>query len=355
MLDPLSTISLTTSAPPRPAAPTRYLLKPSPDHPDDYIWEVDYSAISNFMVCPRKMENNAIRHREAQRDPTALTFGQCFHKLEEKRMLVGWSDELDKAQAEHIASHFMQYPSPAEDHRTAGMMHNVLSGYKSRYKNDGLDKHVVMFEDRPFVERPFKIPLMTVEINTGIPYKKSLLTETCSENRDEGFPVRNLHIIYVGKIDSLFIDEARLYWVRDIKTSSRGGKEFSEAFRLSLQTRGYAWAAQKILDKPVAGLMLDGVIVRPPTKTGKNLEYNRMSYFYSPDLIDEWEDDMKGHCTAFVSCLVRGFFPQTSLSFKSPCPSCDYFENCSLPRKQRVTDLASEIYRDVTWNPMLIE
>lgn len=354
MTDPLSiTIPLDNGAQ-RPPAPTRFLLKPSPDHPDDYIWEVDYSTLSKFMVCPRSVENYAVRHREAQRDYSAQNFGRLFHSLEEKRLLVGWTPELDATHAEQIATHFMHYPPSPEDHRTSGMMHTVLNGYKTRYKNDGLEKRVVVHNDHPFVERPFKIPLTTIEVKTAPPYSKNLLVGECLDGQKQIF-IRNIHVIYVGRIDSLFTDESKLYWVRDIKTSSRGGDELFNAFRLSLQTRGYCWAAQKILGKSIAGLMLDAVVVRKPTKTGKNLEYNRQSYFYSPDLIDEWEDDMKAHVTAFVSCLVRGFFPQTSLSFKSPCPSCDYFENCTLPRKQRGADLQSEIYRDVTWNPMLIE
>lgn len=354
MIDPLSsTISLSESVSQRPPAPTKYLLKPSPEHPGDYILEVDYSTISHFIVCPRQGENKMVYHREAQRENSAQNFGTLFHKLEEKRLLVGWTPELDKVHLETIADWFVKYPSPPEDHRTAGMMTKVLAGYKQRYLNDGLEKRVFCMDEHPFVERPFKIPLMTIEVNQTIPYPSGLLVQFGHDKVH--LKVRNLHIIYVGKIDSLFIDEAKLYWVRDIKTSSRGGSEFSEAFRLSLQTRGYAWAAQKILGKSVAGLMLDAVIVRKETKTGKGTEYTRQSYFYSPDLIDEWEEDMKGHMLSFVSCLQRGFFPQVSLSFKSPCPSCDYFENCALPRHQRAADLASDVYRDVTWNPMLIE
>lgn len=354
MIDPLSMhIPLSSPQTAAPQHPTRYLLKPSPDHPNDYIFEVDYSSASHFMVCPRQGENIMVRHREARKEKSAQNFGSLFHKLEEKRVLVGWTPELDQVHLETIADHFVKYPCPPEDHRTAAMMTHVLEGYKRTYLHDGMDKKVFCMDEHPFVERPFKIPLMTIEVNATLPYDEGLLVSTSFESRR--LRVRNIHVVYVGKIDSLFIDEGKMFWVRDLKTSSRGGSEFSEAFRLSLQTRGYAWAAQKILGKPVVGLMLDAVIVRAITKTGKGVEYNRMSYFYTPDLIDEWEDDMKGHITNFVSCLVRGFFPQVALSFKSPCPSCDFFENCTLPRHQRGADLASDVYRDVTWNPMLIE
>jgi PD-(D/E)XK nuclease superfamily len=351
MLDPLSvTVPLSVSTDRKPVQPKRYLLSPSPDHPDDYIMELDYSSMSNFMICPRKAENYSVRGREAARDESALNFGRLFHKLEQHRLLLGWTGEFDQYQAEEVVKHFVEYPPAPTDHRNAEMMRKVMIGYRERYSGDRLDNKVLMFEGHKFVERPFKIPLVTIKVDQTIPYSQNVLLGI-ETNHQQGLHVNHLHVLYVGKIDSL-LTESDMYWVKDDKTSSRGGSEFEEAFRLSLQTRGYCWAAQKIVGKQIAGLQLNAVVVRPPTRTGKGTEYNRRSYFYSQDSLDEWEDDMKAHVESFVRCLVKGFWPQTALSFKSPCPSCDYSENCALPRHQRAADLASELYRDVTWNPM---
>ena len=327
-------------------AQRRMLLTPSQDDPDDYIMELDYSAMSNFMICPRKAENYSIHGREAVRDQSAMNFGGLFHKLDAQRLLVGFTERYAQEKVLTISEHFLRYPPAPADHRTADYMFQVMKGYEERYRTDGLKEKLYVHEGEPFVERPFKIKLATLEVDRVLPYRRELLVG------DEGTSyVRNIHVLYTGIMDAL-LRQNELFFVRDSKTSSRGGQEFEENFRLSLQTRGYCWAAQKLIGERVAGLILNAIIVRPPTRTGKGIEYNTRTYFYSPDLLDEFEDNMKAHVEDFVSNLIRGYWPQVALSFKSPCPSCDYSENCSLPRAQRAADLASDLYRDVTWNPM---
>ena len=328
-------------------APKRYLLKPTAE-PNDYILEMDYSGITYFMRCPRSAENHHVFGRELATDQSAQSFGRLFHKLEEKRMRVGLVPAVISAQHEEIAKHFVDFPVSPTDHRTSDMMFQTIKTYNKRYENDGWDKKVFVFEGQPFVERPFKLELCTINVNAIIPYHGGLLV-------DGGLPslyIRNLHVVYIGRID-LVLDELSKLWVVDNKTSSMGGQQFEEAFRLSLQTRGYDWAVWKITGIIPQGCIVNGVIVRKPTKTGKGTEFNRPVYFYSEDSIREWEENMKAHIADFVGCLVRGFWPQSAQSFKSPCAGCDYQENCALPKSQRAADLASDIYRDVTWNPLL--
>jgi hypothetical protein len=165
--------------------------------------------------------------------------------------------------------------------------------------------------------------------------------------------VRRLHFVFTGKIDAVIRAASGLLWVIDHKTSSRGGKEFEEAFRLSLQTRGYCWAAQKILGQRVAGLIMNAVVVRKKTVkgTGVPTEFNRHYFNYDPWSLAEWEANVHAVIEDIVASLQRGFFPQASRSFKSPCTGCDFHENCALPPDQRAADLASGLYTDVTWSP----
>jgi len=159
-----------------------------------------------------------------------------------------------------------------------------------------------------------------------------------------------IHVLLTGKIDCVLSTPSG-YFVVDHKTTSRGGKEFEEAFGLSLQPRGYAHAAQT-LGIPVQGCILNGIICRPLTKTGTGTEFIRQTFFYSPDLITDYVNSMKSIVEDFVHCLVRGYFPQTGArSFKSLCPSCDFQTNCRLPSAQRASDLASPCFQDVTWSP----
>jgi PD-(D/E)XK nuclease superfamily len=340
MFDPLSfSIPLPTS-PPRPAYPKRQLLQRI-NETHDYILEIDYSSISKYINCPRAGENYLIHSRESDRPSSATDFGKLFHECEELRLYTGFSPAVTARQRELVMEHFMRYPCSPTDHRTAERMLAVLALYEERYAHDEWHLKVVQHEGEPFIERPFKIPLCTIPVDAYVVTRPTYDTY-----------IGNIHVIYTGRIDAAIHDSGAV-WIMDNKTSSRGGAEFESAFRLSQQTRGYTWALQKILGTPVAGLIMNALVIKPPTlKIYNNTELQRITYHYSQDSLHEWEDNMRATVTDLVASLIRGYFPQTGLSFKSPCSGCDYVENCQLPREQRATDLASDIYRDVTWSPI---
>lgn len=358
MEDPLSFSLTLPSTPSRPVYPTRKLLQLSPTHPDDYVLEIDYSSLSKFMECPRAYENYAIRSREADRDHSATDFGKLFHECEELRLAHGFCEAVTQRQRELVAAHFLHHPCSPPDHRTAERMLTVLKQYEQRYLHDQWHTKLVQHEGEPFIERPFKIELCTVPVNRWIQYRQMdlVVDDPKAERGLCDFPqfyIRSLHIIFTGRIDAALHD-SNLIWVMDNKTSSMGGTQFESAFRLSLQTRGYTWALQKILGTTVSGLIMNALVIKPPTKAVQNnTELTRHTYHYSQDSLDEWHETVCDHVSDLVACLVRGRWPQTARSFKSPCAGCDYAENCTLPRSQRSSDLANpQIYRDVTWNPI---
>ena len=337
MFDPLSFSIPLPTATARPTYPKRQLLQRITET-NDFILEIDYSSISKYINCPRAGENYLIHSRESDRPSSATDFGKLFHECEELRLHHGFSPALTARQRELVVEHFMRYPCSPTDHRTAERMLAVLALYNERYAHDEWHTKVVQHEDKPFIERPFKIPLCTIPVHEHVAAVATYIA--------------SIHVIYTGRIDAA-IHDSNAIWIMDNKTSSRGGAEFETAFRLSQQTRGYAWALQKILGVPVAGLIMNALVIKPPTlKVYNNTELQRITYHYSQDSLHEWEDNMRATVTDLVASLIRGYFPQTGLSFKSPCAGCDYVENCQLPRDQRSTDLASDIYRDVTWSPI---
>lgn len=356
MLDPLSFTLAQVPHTPTPSYPQRKLLQPSPEHPDDYILELDYSTLAKGMECWRQLENYSLHSREAARDQSATLFGKLFHSCEELRLYNGWTDDMRAAQHKLITEHFLFHPSSPEDHRTASRMIQVLRAYEERYREDGLREKVYVHEDKPFIERAFKIEVATVEINTNVPYHIEQLVTGTEDRIDtvDFLPIRKLHILYTGRID-LVLSDSNMLWVMDHKTSSRD--DGLEQFRLSLQTRGYTWAAQRLLGQPLAGCIINSVVIMPPLKSDRAVisprtRFDRKPFFYSQDSLLEFEDNLRALVSDFVAMLVRGYFPQTARSFKSPCDMCDYRENCSLPFKDRERDLASSLYRNVTWNPV---
>lgn len=353
MLDPLSLsipLADATFVPSSSSRPQRKLLQPCPDTPDSYILELDYSTLSSFMQCPRMFENYAVHGRELAGPSSATDFGKLFHSCEELRLRHGWSDETKQRQLALVAEHFLTHPVSPSDHRSGERMVAILQQYNKTYNEslpDGWPQKCT------HVEVPFKVPLCSIEVNQFLRgYTRSQLCVELGQGDVDELYISTLHILYIGRIDAILRD-SNLLWVADHKTSSRGGKEFVDAFRLSRQTLGYAWAGQKLLGEPVAGCILNALIVKAPTETlFNNTKLERHTFFYSQDLLAEWEDGMRHVVADLVGCLVRGYFPQHALSFRSPCSLCDYNENCPLPPKDRQGDLASALFQNVTWSPL---
>lgn len=361
MIDPLSLGPITFDRPaiqvPRPVLPTRRLLQPT-SVPGEFILETDYSSLSNYMECPRMYENYSIHSREASVDTPATNFGKLFHTCEEYRLRHGYSPETLAAQRDIIEQHYLTTVYPPSDYRSAARMNSVLAAYYAINAFDGWPERIVKVNDEPLIERPYKVPLMTVEVNARVPYAAGALIvpnltlpENHVDENEYGFFVSRIHVVLTGRIDAV-VAEGPLLWVIDHKTTSRGGKEFEEYFRLSNQTRGYTWAASKLTGLPLAGLILNAVIIRPPTKTGVATEFDRKSYPYRPDSLEEYEANMRQLIRTIIFSLTSGYFQQHSLSFKSPCVGCAYHDNCQLPVNQRWADLASDFYQDVTWSPL---
>lgn len=365
MLDPLSVcIDLQQqAAAPVANLPRRRLLRSCGN--DDYIFETDYSNISTYLSCPKQYENAVVLGREGLYDTSATSFGDLFHRCEELRLRADPRDEpawttVYAKQHALVQEHFSTFRPAPTDHRTADRMIAVLAAYNQRYAGDCWPQLVLTIDDETLIERPFSYDLCTIAVNAVVPYSPETLVidsdqhpECCltiGPDSRPGLFIRNIHVRYTGKID-LALQENGGLWVVDHKTTSMGGEAFFNSFRTSLQTRGYTAAASRILNLPFLGCIVNAVVIRKPSKTGTPTEFIRQPYFYSPDSQDEAIEAMKTHTAGIVSMLTVGNFPQAATSFKSPCDWCDYNDNCSLPRDQRLADLQSPLFRDKTWNP----
>lgn len=351
LLDPLS-ISIDPPIVPAvsgPPKPRRYLLERIPSSPD-FIMRMDYSSITPFLECARRGENALVYAREDRRSHAALDWGSCFHAVEELRLLHGMSDSLRVAQCELISKWFVDHPVALDEYRNAGRMIDVTEKYNQLYCNDNWPGMVLRHDGAPCVERPFEIELCSIPVDADLKYPPSILVRNESESPETSTPVGTIHCLLIGKID-VILETPSGIWVPDHKTTSRGGKEWEEAFGLSLQSRGYCHAAKR-LGFPVQGAILNGVITRPITKSGKGTEFLRQSYPYSTDVLTDYEESMRLIFEDLLANLVRGKFPQHARSFKSPCGGCDYQSNCRLPFHQRLDDLFSALYQDKTWSPL---
>lgn len=355
MLDPLSVSIPLPSGRPTIIQPARRIFQRI-ESTNSFILELDNTARDYFTTCPRSAENYLIHSRQSSRTATALSFGGLFHKCEELRLRHGLSPETVAAQHALVHEHFILNPVPPDEYRNEARMIEVLKLYNEFYHHDQWPRQVIRDSlGEPFVERGFKLELCSFDINHDIPYPPRLLIAGEENNPDPAFHIDSLHVYATGIID-VAIEEARYVFNVDHKTSKEGGESWANAFANSAQTVGYVWGLQKILQRQVHGIIMNGVIVREPAKTARattpRTEFRRVTHFYRPDMVEEWERNTKAITEDFVNCLTRGYFPQVPRSFLSPCSYCQYRENCLLPPEQRLGDLASDLFQNVTWNPL---
>ena len=351
----LNLSDVTVRVPADPSLPVRKLLTPVPEEPHSYYLTIDNSSLEQFNVCARSAEYYMVHSRESSNPSPALVFGGALHKGLESLYKYGNKPEIEPIVNEQITQHFFKNPPPPDEYRTASLCLDIFGAYKAAHPVELFQ--IVEDAQGPWIERSFRLPLGVLEIDQDILYSPEALiagdytkmswSPTLAKG---GFHINKIYILWTGRIDLVIQWDGKL-WVLDHKTTSRGGETFYDDFYLAQQTIGYTWAAQQLLDKPVAGLVLNAFEVRAPTKTGKGPTFNRRRYEYSPEQLVEWEHNTRTLVGDFLHHLARGYFPMETKWCHGKYGKCKYFDVCRLPAAQRATALAFDSFRDVTWSP----
>lgn len=306
--------------------------------PDEYDFRIDNSSLENFTTCARAAEYYSILKREANTSKSALFFGTVIHSALEVRKDHSISQDADERWEEQqinvIESAYALNPQPLDEWRSADQAIRVIQAYNKKYP----------INDEPFtiipstVELGFSVPIGSAEINCNVPTRTGQVF------------IGRLNIIWTGRIDGLVNYDGSIF-VMDHKTSSIGGPQYFEDFRLSAQMHGYVWAARQ-LGHNATGLLLDTLITRKPTATGRSIELQRDRYWYSDEAIAEWKTDCFTHITDFLEHAARNYFPKSTKWCHGKFGTCPYWEICTSPQELREPLLYSEQYKDVTWSPL---
>lgn len=347
--------TVVTHIPADPTLPIRKLLTPVPDEPGNYTLCIDNSSLENFEVCSRLAEYHLVESREPATPSPALSFGGALHKGLEIIYRHGISESSISIAKDVIQQHFFKHPTAPDEYRSVDFCLRVLDGYLAMHPVELFS--IVNDAVGPWVERSFRLPLGALDINATVPYPwQQLCTEKPHTNcinlpgASEGFFIGKIYILWTGRID-MVIDWDGKTWVLDHKTTSRGGESFYDDFYLSQQMIGYTWAGQQLLNRQIAGVVVNAFEVRRPTKTGNAITYNRRRYEYTPEQLTEWEHNTLTLVTDFLHHLRRGYFPMETKWCFGKYGKCKYFDICRLPSAQRKTALGFDSFRNVTWSP----
>lgn len=327
--------------------PKRPLLERDGDG-DDFILRIDNTTLEIFQGCPRAAENYCVKRRQAI--PTAaLQFGGAIHVGLEHLYRDGFSSLSFAIEACLENLDKLKFRDP-DEWRTPTIAQDTLEKYVEKYRNNDPCKPILV-DGKKFIERPFALTLGEIQINSTLGYSERELTQQ-GEAAGQLY-VAKLTIMWSGRIDiAANYGDAHVYIV-DHKTSSIGGVQFFKDFMLSQQMVGYNWAGRKMLpDHKILGTVVNAIIQRRPTKTGRALEFERQVYFHTDWHVAEWEQDVMSQVATFVHSLCEGFFPKQTKQCFGKYGQCQYHNACTLPPNQRHLILDSPEYTNVTWSPL---
>lgn len=308
---------------------------------------LDNSAIEKLDTCKRAGGIYLCKQREGAKDKPALAFGKIIHKLLEYRYRNNEKSvqELSPFLVDIAAAEFEKYTPPEGDYRNFAMAVDVINEYQNKYNFDPFTNFE--FNGQPAIEVPFACPLCTIQVDdffNVIGYEKKVF-------------IRIFHVVIKGKIDRIFTHDSRLY-IKDHKTTSMMGPSYFADFQISSQVYTYGWAAKQLTGRLPYGFMVNALGIRPPTKTGKKLEFVRNTVLLYETLMDEWVTDTQVKIEEFIECARRQYFPKQTKWCAGKYGLCEYHQVCTLPpdvHNSRDMMLSTGAFKDVTWDPLKSE
>jgi hypothetical protein len=159
-------------------------------------------------------------------------------------------------------------------------------------------------------------------------------------------------------------------WVVDDKTSNRWDGQRLISYENSGQAKGYVWALQRLIadgridgvapTEPLAGFMLNAIVVREPYKSeaGRKAnrvpreEFHRVPFRYEQERLEEWRDDALMWVRQAIQWHRWDHFPQSekhcSHHYGKTCP---YLIVCKSPKEQRPLVLGMDMFEDYGEGP----
>lgn len=268
------------------------------------------SALEAFTKCPRMFQYEWLERYQQDEGKAALTFGSAIHAAMKLLYLLPPSTPPDvkTLRVHHLLQEVWKVaPTPIGDYRTCELAKDVMGEYIDQYKDRD-------FPISSVVENTFIVPLGQIGQRNVFLRGKLDLTTRLTDN----------------------------LWGVDHKTSSVGGDLLMPQYYCSSQFKAYTYALNKLFPKDkVQGIIVNVLIVRKPSKTGKGTEFLRIPLEYPSDVLEEWVSNTMYIAQLMLHNYHVGTFPQHTSQCIHRFGRCSFYDICTLPRKARQPLLTS--------------
>jgi hypothetical protein len=317
---------------------------------------IDSSSTGDVMSCKRLAEYSFCRRLKSVDEKAALQAGKILHQVLEARYRAATSMHAQSPDVEAVMravarEEYSRWQPPEDDFRTFDTMSRCITEYGLAYPFESFEV-VRLHDGRPFIEQPFMMPLATLEVDNDFWVQEMKLTEHGLVKN--GPPVlrhlTSIKVVWIGRIDLVYETNGRIY-VMDHKTSTMATN--TNEFTLSHQLYGYAAAVEFILGVQVAGIVVNRIVWRKPTKTGVPFTFERPLISVSRDLLTEWRTDVTHIIASLVQSIADGYLPKETSHCYGKFGQCPFFKVCSLETNdQREIMLNSGEYMTNEWSPL---
>lgn len=356
---------------------------------------LDNSHLSVLKACSTMARYTYLDRRVRAGTAIARDAGKALHgALEARYKLDGSHDPspATKAMMETmLVDAYTDLQLADDDYLTLGRMKQVVAAYNEgcRFEmgvggKNGIYEHAG-YRDEPFevlaVEMPFAVELGTVECDSRTP-------QGCEEGVDPRFGyMPRVRVIYTGRTDLLvrWHDPER-HVVIDHKKLSEWLPRTQMTWKVAAGPKGYAHCIPQYLREGIAhlpaevqealapqeelreqlasqvkrvdGFCLNGAVVRREPESLSRvklppLQFVREFYYYTNSILAEWRTDALRWAKLWLDMRASGAWTLNDKScssfFGRPCP---FYQVCQYPPEQRHLALASDEFKDNTWNPL---
>lgn len=315
---------------------------------------IDNSSLEKFS-CPRRWQHSEVDLRSPVAEKAGANFGSTMHRGWETRYTICGTRSPVEAEMPLIETAMHQWldenPQPPGDFRDFNHACKMMRVYNQIYPQEQFEI-VKNHNDKPIVESSFMLPFCIIKNNHEV------LPWTCDHDKVADIVATSaIPVYYCGKLD-LGISDANGLWSFDHKTAFMFGDSWIKQMSMDGGQLGYCWALGKVLNKPVAGYVIDGVRVRRPTVKSQfvgdapidSTDFVRLPFFVTPDQLAEWEEDVRQIIRSIFTCYTNSYFPRHRWQCIGKYGPCEFFDVCSTPRDQRQIVLESGLFEQNEWS-----
>lgn len=155
---------------------------------------------------------------------------------------------------------------------------------------------------------------------------------------------------YGGRID-LIVDYHGKPWVVDHKSTSRGGNDWWNQFKISPQMIGYVWAASLLHGEPVAGVIINRLVVNK-TKKPAHEQFERRAFYIYPEQVEEWRRAKIEQYHDIGRQLTNGYFPMRTRNCVEKFGTCEYHAICTTRHEEDREKQLTALYEEAPWDWM---